>query len=53
MQLIWLAIATLAGLATALLGSLSMVWHRQFVARIATTLRDRIAAGSAAICWVR
>lgn len=42
-----LAVATLAGLATALLGSLSMVWHRQFVARIATTLRDRIAAGSA------
>ena len=24
-----------------------MVWHRQFVARIATTLRERIAAGSA------
>jgi mannose/fructose/N-acetylgalactosamine-specific phosphotransferase system component IIC len=42
-----LAVATLAGLATALLGSVSMVWHRQFVARIATTLRDRIAAGSA------
>lgn len=42
-----LAVATLAGLATASLGSTSMVWHRQFVARIATTLRDRIAAGSA------
>lgn len=42
-----LAVATLAGLATAALGSASMVWHRQFVARIATTLRDRIAAGSA------
>lgn len=42
-----LAIASLAGLATALLGSQSMVWHRQFVARIATTLRDQIAAGSA------
>ena len=42
-----LAVATLAGLATALLGSVSMVWHRQFVARIAKTLRERIAAGSA------
>ena len=42
-----LAIATLAGLATALLGSMSMVRHRQVVARIAATLRDQIAAGSA------
>lgn len=41
-----LAIATLAGLATALLGSLSMVRHRQLVARVAMILRDSIAAGS-------
>jgi mannose/fructose/N-acetylgalactosamine-specific phosphotransferase system component IIC len=41
-----LAVATLVGLATAWLGSLSMVWHRQFVARVAGTLRERIAAGS-------
>ena len=41
-----LAIATLLGLATAWLGSISMVWHRQAVARMAASLRDRIAAGS-------
>ena len=41
-----LAIATLLGLATAWLGSVSMVWHRQAVARMAAMLRERIAAGS-------
>lgn len=41
-----LAIATLLGLATAWLGSVSMVWHRQAVARMAGVLRERIAAGS-------
>ena len=41
-----LALATLAGLATAALGSASMIWHRRFVGRIATRLRGEIDAGS-------
>ena len=43
-----LAVAALAGLATAALGSISMVWHRRSVARIAGLLREELAAGSAA-----
>jgi PTS system mannose-specific IIC component len=42
-----LALATLAGLATAGFGSVSMVWHRRFVARMAEGLREPLAAGSA------
>jgi PTS system mannose-specific IIC component len=42
-----LAAAALMGLATAALGSVSMVWHRQGVARRASELRDELAAGSA------
>ncbi len=41
-----LAFAVLLGLAVAGLGSLSMVWHRKIVARIAGTMRDEIALGS-------
>lgn len=43
-----LALATLAGLSTAWMGSASMVWHRRLVAKIAGDLRDDLAAGSAA-----
>lgn len=43
-----LALATLAGLGTAWMGSASMVWHRRLVAKIAGDLRDDLAAGSAA-----
>jgi mannose/fructose/N-acetylgalactosamine-specific phosphotransferase system component IIC len=42
-----LAIAVLAGLLTAALGSVSMVWHRKSVARTAGALREELAAGSA------
>lgn len=41
-----LAVAVLAGLAVAGLGSISMVWHRRFVATVAGNLRDSLAAGS-------
>jgi mannose/fructose/N-acetylgalactosamine-specific phosphotransferase system component IIC len=40
-----LAVATLMGLLTAALGSVSMVWHRGGVARRAGELRDALAAG--------
>lgn len=42
-----LALAVLAGLAVAGLGSISMVWHRRFVATVAGNLRESLAAGSA------
>lgn len=42
-----LAIAALAGLLTAALGSVSMVWHRKSVARTAGAMREELAAGSA------
>jgi mannose/fructose/N-acetylgalactosamine-specific phosphotransferase system component IIC len=42
-----LAIAVLAGLLTAALGSVSMVWHRKSVARTAGALREELASGSA------
>lgn len=41
-----LAVATLAGLATAALGSSSMVWHRRFIAQMALRLRGQLEAGS-------
>ncbi|MDQ8165651.1 MAG: PTS sugar transporter subunit IIC [Gemmatimonadota bacterium] len=43
-----LALAILAGLGTAWIGSTSMVWHRKLVAKVAGDLRDDLAAGSAA-----
>lgn len=43
-----LALATLAGLVAAGVGSWSMVLHRKFVARAASALRDDLAAGSVA-----
>jgi mannose/fructose/N-acetylgalactosamine-specific phosphotransferase system component IIC len=43
-----LALATLAGLGTAWIGSASMVWHRKLVAKVAGELREDLAAGSAA-----
>lgn len=42
-----LALATLAGLGTAWLGSVSMVWHRELIGRIAARLREPLAGGSA------
>lgn len=41
-----LAMATLAGLATAALGSTSMVWHRRLIAQMALRLRSQLDAGS-------
>ena len=41
-----LAVATLAGLATAALGSSSMVWHRRVIAQLALRLRGPLDAGS-------
>jgi PTS system mannose-specific IIC component len=42
-----LAVAVIAGLLIAGLGSISMVWHRRTVARLAGALREPLAAGSA------
>lgn len=43
-----LAVAVLTGLSIAGLGSVSMVWHRRLVARLAGLVRDALASGSAA-----
>jgi mannose/fructose/N-acetylgalactosamine-specific phosphotransferase system component IIC len=42
-----LAMATFMGLITASIGSISMVWHREAVAKRAGELREELAAGSA------
>ncbi|HVZ50194.1 MAG TPA: PTS sugar transporter subunit IIC, partial [Gemmatimonadaceae bacterium] len=42
-----LAVAVIGGLAAAGFGSITMVWHRGFVARSAAALREPLAAGSA------
>lgn len=42
-----LALAVVGGLAVAGFGSVTMVWHRAFVAHAAAALRDQLAGGSA------
>lgn len=41
-----LALAVVGGLAVAGFGSITMVWHRRFVAHAAAALRDQLASGS-------
>ena len=43
-----LALAVLVGLTVAGLGSISMVWHRRMIAKVAGVVREELALGSAA-----